>query len=80
MLDNAMGSIIFEIIGAFVKWVLFAIVNSIQGKKTMEFKEILGGSNRANKSDLPLYGVSNVILGLLTVIALGFLINAMWFK
>jgi hypothetical protein len=79
MRDNGIGSVILEFVGAFIKWVVYAFVNSIQGKEMKSFKEILKGSKNSSKPDGIFYGASNVLLGAIALILLILFVNETWF-
>lgn len=76
MLDNFIGSVLFEIIGASIKWVFSAIINYIKGKRVPSFKEVYDGKKGMDKADTIFYGVSNILLGIIfTVVLILFLIH-----
>jgi len=83
IIGAVIGSVIFEAIGASVRWVICYVLYSLQGKPPPSFSEIFKGKFKGKKKlsnpDLLFYGASNVLLGMLTLIGLGFLINAIWF-
>jgi hypothetical protein len=69
------GSIIFEFIGAFAKWVFYAFRNKLQGQKITSFMRIWMGRKGARGEELILQGFSNIGLGmLLSVIILSILV------
>lgn len=70
MLDSIIGSIVFEFVGAFVKWVFYAFVYKMRGKEIISFKEMWSGRKGSKSSDLIMHGFSNVVLGLLVTIGL----------
>lgn len=70
MLDNIIGSIFFEFVGAFIKWLFYAIIYKIKGKKIIGFKEMWEGRKGSKKFDLLMNGTSNIILGLIVTITL----------
>lgn len=80
-LENFVGAIMFEYFGAFVKWTVYAIYNFIRSKRIIPYKRILEGPKKfkGDNVDLFLDGFSNIIVGIMTFIGIGFLINAIWF-
>jgi hypothetical protein len=62
------GSIIFEVTGAFTKWLFLVVRVWIKGGKPRRFKDIWSGRNRATPEDSILLGMSNVGLGMLVVV------------
>ncbi|MEM6524693.1 MAG: hypothetical protein AAF693_12900 [Bacteroidota bacterium] len=69
-MDSIIGSIIFEIIGAFIKWVYFLAVNFFRRKKTPSFYELWMGRKEEEHANLLMQGVSNILLGLVFTISL----------
>lgn len=65
-----LGSIIFEFIGAFVKWLFYAIRNRLIGKEVVGFMRIWMGRKGAKNEELILQGFSNTGLGMLVVVIL----------
>lgn len=70
MFDSIIGSIIFEFIGAFAKWLSYALINKIKGKKIIAFREIWSGRKDTQHSDLLMQGVSNIFLGIIVVMSI----------
>lgn len=70
MLDNIIGSIFFEFIGALTKWLFYAAVYALKGKKIKSFKVIWDGRKGSTDSDLIMHGASNILLGLIITVAL----------
>lgn len=64
------GSIIFEFIGAFTKWVFYSIQVQIKGGKSKRFIEIWMGRKNEKQEELILQGFSNIGLGMLVVLIL----------
>ncbi|MEM6524695.1 MAG: hypothetical protein AAF693_12910 [Bacteroidota bacterium] len=77
-MDSIIGSIIFEIIGAFIKWVYFLTVNFFRRKKTPSFYELWMGRKEEEHANLLMQGVSNILLGAFFVIGLIVLLNKIW--
>ena len=74
-MDTIIGSVVFEFIGACLKWFFNFIYSLIKGKEPTSFKKIWGGKEDAEYYEVVLGGVSNIFLGLIvTVIILSFLI------
>ncbi|WP_339751439.1 hypothetical protein [Algoriphagus aquimarinus] len=74
MFDHILGSVFFEFIGAFSKWIVYAAIYKMRGKKVISFNEMWGGKKNSKRSDILMHGFSNIILGLLIVV--GFLVLA----
>lgn len=68
MIDSIVGSIFFEFVGALTKWVLYASIHKIIGKKVIGFKEMWDGRKGSHKSEIIMHGFSNIILGLIVVV------------
>lgn len=74
-MDTIIGSVVFEFIGASLKWFFNFIYSFIKGKEPTSFKEIWGGKEDAEYHEVILGGVSNIFLGLfVTVMILSLLI------
>lgn len=69
-MDNIIGSVFFEFVGAFIKWSFYAIVNLIRGKKIIGFLEIWSGKKDSEHSEIIANGVSNIYLGIISVVLL----------
>ena len=76
MLSNAGGSIVLEFIGALIKWIFYAILCALRGKKIVSFRKIWSGKQNGDESsaDLLMHGMSNIILGLAFSILLIYLL------
>lgn len=74
MLDSIIGSVFFEFIGAFSKWLFYAVIYSLKGEKTKSFKDIWNGRKDSKKSNLLMYGISNIVLGIIVISFLIFFI------
>lgn len=70
MLDNIIGSIFFEFIGALIVWILHSIFRLFTGKKPKSFKSIFNGSSTDSKADIILSGSMNIIIGMVSVVLL----------
>jgi hypothetical protein len=62
------GSIIFEAFGAFFRWLYVSILNKLRGRKSSSFKEVWEGKKTAFQGSIE-YGFSNIILGVIIVMA-----------
>lgn len=69
-----MGSVVFEFIGAFFKWLYFAVYSAIKGRRAVSFKQIWEG-DRTDFQERIEYGISNLVLGI--AISLGLIIFLM---
>lgn len=69
-MESFVGSIIFEVIGAFFRWLYYSLLTSIKGRKQISFREILRGKKGLKDLDRMLYGVSNIALGMVVVLVL----------
>ena len=64
-MDEILGSIIFEYIGAFIKWVYYTLKNWLLGKEHISFGTIYSGKENDKFHDQFFLGVSNIFLGLI---------------
>lgn len=78
MIDNIIGSIFFEFIGAFIKWSIYALINKIRGKNITNFKEMWHGRKGSQKADFIMDGASNIIVGISVVLALLIFLNKLY--
>ena len=65
-----LGSIVFEFIGAFAKWVYYFFRTKINGGKAKGFMELWMGRKGAKNEELIMGGFSNIGLGMLIVLIL----------
>lgn len=82
MLDIIFRSILVEFIGASVKWLFYAVKNSIKGEKIVSFSEIWKGKKGSKDTTLFFHGLSNIVVSFIIIIiliGLGFLIDAIWY-
>lgn len=64
------GSIIFEAIGAFFRWIYLSVVSKIKGNKPISFKQVWEGKKNTSLQENVEYGFSNIVLGVIIVIAI----------
>jgi hypothetical protein len=62
------GSIIFEAIGAFFRWIFLRVIARIKGGKSVTFKQVWEGRNSTSLQENVEYGFSNIVLGVTIVI------------
>ena len=74
MEDNIIGSIFFEGFGAFIKWIILAIFNKLRGRKIISYSDIFN-NKKNHESEVLMSGVSNIILGILSFLGIGFVIS-----
>jgi len=70
MIDSIIGSVFFEFVGAFTKWVVYAVIHKVRGRDIISFKEMWGGRKGSQKSEIIMHGFSNILLGLIVVVGL----------
>lgn len=70
MLDSIIGSLFFEWVGAFTRWSILWVVNMVKGKKQLTFKEVWDGRKNSTQSETFMYGISNIMLGTVVVVAI----------
>ena len=58
----------FETIGVSVKWVFYRLFTLLYNEKAKSFAEIRNGPEDYNSLEQTVYNVSNIVLGVLTVI------------
>ena len=63
------GSIIFEAIGAFFRWVFLRVVVMIKGGRPISFKQIWEGKKNPSFQENVEYGFSNTVLGIVIVLS-----------
>lgn len=64
MLDIIFRSILVEFIGASVKWLFYAVKNSIKGEKIVSFSEIWKGKKGSKDTTLFFHGLIKYCCGL----------------
>ena len=64
------GSIIFEVIGAFFRWLYLRIVSKIKCTKAVSIKQVWEGKKSSSLQDNVEYGFSNIILGVIIVLTI----------
>lgn len=62
------GSIIFEAIGAFFRWMFSSVVRVIKGSTPVSFKQVWGGKRNTSIKENVEHGFSNIALGVIIVI------------
>jgi hypothetical protein len=62
------GSIIFEAIGAFFRWIFLRVVGVIKGGKPVSFKQVWDGKKDTSFQENVEHGFSNIALGVIIVI------------
>jgi hypothetical protein len=70
MIDSIIGSVFFEFVGAFTKWVVYAVLHKVRRREIISFKEMWDGRKGSQKSDIIMHGFSNILLGLIVVVGL----------
>ena len=75
MIESILGSVIFEAIGAFVRWIFVSMRNRIKGRATLSFGQVWRGRKRGLQESVE-YGVSNILLGAGTVLLI--IVLLMW--
>jgi len=70
MLDSIIGSLFFEWVGAFTRWSILWVVNRVKRKKQLTFKEVWAGRKNTTQSETFMYGISNIMLGTVVVVAI----------
>ncbi len=64
------GSIIFEFIGVFFKWLYFSMTSLLSGKKRYSFKKVWHGRKEDNFKAEFEYGISNIALGMIMTLVI----------
>jgi len=64
------GSLIFEFIGVFFRWVYISIKNVIKGEKVVSFNKVWKGKKSKDFKKNIKYGMSNITLGIIIVIVI----------
>jgi len=77
-MESIFGSVFFEFIGAFIKWLYYLVVNAFRGKKIPGFMSLWIGRKKSNHSDLLMQGVSNIFLGIISTVLLILFLNKIW--
>jgi hypothetical protein len=80
MIEYIISSVFFEVIGAFIKWSVYAFFHKIRGKRIVSFKEMWRGRRGSNKSEIIMHGASNVIIGILIVLLLLLILNKFYIR
>lgn len=62
------GSIIFEFIGVFFRWIYYYFIRKFRHKEPISFKRIWSGRNNMDFKEEFEYGVSNIFLGMIITI------------
>ncbi len=62
------GSIIFEFIGVFFRWLYFYITRKLSNKEAISFKRIWQERKNKDFKEEFEYGVSNIFLGMLITV------------
>ncbi len=63
MIESIFSSLIFEWVGAFVKWLIISTFNFFKGRKMKTVRFYYDGGGSKNGIDLFSAGVSNIVLG-----------------
>jgi len=66
--DNYYGRVIFNFIGAVMRWIYGTIWRTFLNKKKFTFKEYLYGPNNPNYYDEMGHTINNVFIGILTLV------------
>jgi hypothetical protein len=69
-MEPFVGSILFEVIGEFFRWLHYSILARVKRRKQISFREVLRGKKGLKDLDRMLYGVSNIGLGMIVVLVL----------
>ncbi len=69
MLESIIGSMIFEWIGASIKWLFFGLIDFFKKRKPKSLKYYFEGKSK-NHSEMVFTGISNIILGIVASVAL----------
>lgn len=64
------GSIVFEFVGVFFRWLYIAFIRKLKGKKVVSFGKVWKGRDNDDFSEDFEYGVSNIFLGMTVTIAI----------
>lgn len=64
-MDGIIGGIIFEVLGAFLKWFYFFFVRFVKGESIIPFKDILHGKDSDNDYDLVINSWGNKAVGII---------------
>jgi len=64
-MDSIIGSVVFEFIGASIKWLYYSIKNWLTGETPISFGTIYSGDEKQEFHEQFFLGVSNVFLGLI---------------
>lgn len=70
MLESIFSSLIFEWIGASVKWLIFSIDNFFRGRRTRTIRFYFEGKDSKNGIDFFSNGVSNIAVGIISCVFL----------
>ena len=66
--SSFIGSIIFEFIGVFSKWIYFNLLRKLKGQNTISFNKVWNGRENMKFHEDFLYGLSNTGLGMVITI------------
>jgi hypothetical protein len=69
ILDSIISSIVFEWIGASIKWIFFGLIDLTKKRRPKTLKYYFDGETK-KQSDLILIGASNIVLGIVTAVIL----------
>ena len=69
-MSSFFGSIIFEFIGVCVRWIYYKLREKWNGEPALTFARIFNGKKNSGSREKFEYGLSNVILGIITVFVL----------
>ena len=69
-MDSIIGSIIFEFIGASIKWLFYAIIHLFKGEKVISFGTIYSGDPDDEFHDKIFGGIYNILVGLLVTVGI----------
>lgn len=72
-MEQFLGAIIFEFIGASGKWLFLFAKRRIQGKATIPFKDVRGSKIKDDRDRLAV-SLSNFILGIIISLAIIFIL------
>ena len=62
------GSIIFEAIGAFFRWIFTHVIAIVKGRKPVSFMRVWRGKKNASLQEDVEYGFSNIVIGVVIVL------------
>lgn len=62
------GSIIFEAIGAFFRWMYLRVLGKIRGSRPVTLKQVWEGKRNPSFQENVEHGFSNIVLGVIIVI------------